>query len=350
MRRSLSHKYNNILSLFLVIGANVNIFESSLSQVSVGFPISMQNLTMFPLEAETNEKENYLDFSEQVNLGTVKVTEVDESGSVPTLFVENKNKEAVFILDGEHLIGAKQDRIVNLSILLPALKKIEIPVSCVEQGRWSYNSEYFFSEGKMHFNRGRRRRQRSVSESMASRRTRRSDQSEVWNDINDKERLMGAQSRTSSMRDMYNSFDEILSLIKQGMRPTPNQVGSLFSINERIIGFDLFNSRDTLNKHIEKLVESMAVDALEHRITSPHPTREEARSFFEEFSALKTSKYPALGLGEDVRAYSDRLTASALVHKDKAVHVSGFILDSNIRGSSKRRRSFEQIRRSRSGS
>ena len=161
--------------------------------------------------------------------------------------------------------------------------------------------------------------------------------------------LMGAHSTTSSMRDMYNSFDQTLSLIKESMRPTPNQVGSLFSINGRIIGFDLFNSRNTLSKQLEKLVESMAVDALEYRIQSLNPSREEARSFFKEFSSLEAANYPALGLGEDVRAYSDRLTASALVHKGKAIHVSGFILDSNIRGSSERRRSFIQMRKSRSG-
>ena len=323
----------------------MNVFKTSLSEVSIGFPLTMQNLTMFPLEAEASEKEGYLDFTEQVNLGTVKVTEVDASGSVPTLFLENNNKEAVFVLDGEHLVGAKQDRIVNLSLLIPPRKKIEIPVSCVEQGRWSYTTEHFFSEGKMHFNRGRRSRQRSVSESMAQRKSRSSNQSEVWNDISQKEILMGAHSRTSSMRDMYNSFDEILSLIKEGMRPSPNQVGSLFSINGRIIGFDLFTSTGTLRKHLEMLVESMAVDALEYRMKSPPPSKDEVKEFFKEFYALETLNYPALGLGEDVRAYSDRLTASALVHKDKAVHVSGFILDSNIRGSSERRRSFEQMRR-----
>jgi hypothetical protein len=77
------------------------------------------------------------------------------------------------------------------------------------------------------------------------------------------------------MRDMYNSFDEILSLIKEGMRPSPNQVGSLFSINGRIIGFDLFTSTGTLRKHLEMLVESMAVDALEYRMKSPPPSRDE---------------------------------------------------------------------------
>ena len=40
------------------------------------------------------KRKGYLDFTEQVNLGTIKVTEVDASGSAPSLFVENKNKEA----------------------------------------------------------------------------------------------------------------------------------------------------------------------------------------------------------------------------------------------------------------
>ena len=328
----------------------MNIFEASLSQVSIGFPIRIGNLTMFPLETELNDKKNYLDFSEQVNLGTVEVTEVDESGSVPTLFVENKNEDAVFILDGDHLVGAKQDRIVNLSILVPPLSKIEIPVSCVEQGRWSYTTEHFFSEGKMHFNRGRRSRQRSVSESMARRRSRSANQSEVWRDISDKERLMDAHSETSSMRDMYSRFDDDLSLIKEGMKPSPNQVGTLFSINRRIIGFDLFINADLLKKHLKKIVESVAIDAMEEGRKFGLPTsREEVKSFIDEFSSLEQTKYPALGLGEDVRAYSERLTACALVHEDQTVHGSGFILDSNIRGSSERRRSFEQMRRSRSG-
>ena len=349
MRHTLSHIWNKVPPPFLSSRCKINIFKNSLSQVSIGFPITMQNLTMFPLEAEISEKENYLDFTEQIRLGTVEVTEVDSSGLVPTLFVENKNEDTVFILDGEHLVGAKQDRIVNMSILVPPAKKIEIPVSCVEQGRWSYTSEYFFSDGKMHFNRGRRSRQRSVSESMACRRSRRSDQSEVWNDISAKERLMGTHSRTSSMGDMYSSFDEILSLIKEGMRPTPSQVGSLFSINGRIIGFDLFGSSDTLKKHVEKLVESMAVDAIENRMEATPPDRREVRGFIDEFSLLKAAKYPSIGLGEDVRAYSERLTACALVHNDKAVHVSGFILDANIRGSSERRRSYEELRKNHFG-
>jgi hypothetical protein len=40
------------------------------------------------------------------------------------------------LLDGEELIGAKQNRALNLTILAPAKQVIVIPVSCVEAGRW----------------------------------------------------------------------------------------------------------------------------------------------------------------------------------------------------------------------
>ena len=43
----------------------------------------------------------------------IAVTEVCEGGSVPELKVVNKSGTMVLILDGEELIGAKQNRVVN---------------------------------------------------------------------------------------------------------------------------------------------------------------------------------------------------------------------------------------------
>ena len=59
-----------------------------------------------------------------------------KGGSVPDLLVENRGDVRVLFLEGEELIGAKQNRILNTSVLVAAHTKVKIPVSCVERGRW----------------------------------------------------------------------------------------------------------------------------------------------------------------------------------------------------------------------
>ena len=43
----------------------------------------------------------------------------------------------VLLYDGEELVGAKQNRILNVTVLVAAGATLPIPVSCVEQGRWT---------------------------------------------------------------------------------------------------------------------------------------------------------------------------------------------------------------------
>ncbi len=51
------------------------------------------------------------------------------------------------MLDSEELIGAKQNRILNVSVMVPPHTTITVPVTCVEQGRWAYSSATFKSSG-----------------------------------------------------------------------------------------------------------------------------------------------------------------------------------------------------------
>ena len=62
----------------------------------------------------------YLLLDEAVRQGLARVTEVSAAGSVPELKLVNDADRPVLLLDGEELVGAKQNRIVNLSILVPA--------------------------------------------------------------------------------------------------------------------------------------------------------------------------------------------------------------------------------------
>ncbi len=80
---------------------------------------------------------NYLTLDQVLTEGLIEVSDVSESGSVPELKVINKAAKMVLILDGEELVGAKQNRIVNTTILVAVRCTMVIPVSCVEQGRWT---------------------------------------------------------------------------------------------------------------------------------------------------------------------------------------------------------------------
>ena len=50
----------------------------------------------------------------------------------------------MLIFDGEELIGAKQNRIVNTTLLIGVGESV-LPVSCVEHGRWSHRAGAFSS-------------------------------------------------------------------------------------------------------------------------------------------------------------------------------------------------------------
>ena len=94
--------------------------NTALQAVSLGEVQTFANLQITPLLAQAAGIADYMTLSEAQELGLAVVTEVSESGSVPTLLLENTADKAVFLLDGEELVGAKQNRILNLTLLVPA--------------------------------------------------------------------------------------------------------------------------------------------------------------------------------------------------------------------------------------
>ena len=107
-----------------------------LSSLSLGSSQSVAGLTVFPLLRQPAPEPWYDTLTEAVAARTARVTEVSDAGRVPELQVVNDSPRHVLIVDGEELVGAKQNRIVNLTILVPPKTSLTIPVSCVEAGRW----------------------------------------------------------------------------------------------------------------------------------------------------------------------------------------------------------------------
>ena len=165
---------------------NTKPVAAALASVALGPEVVVDNLTMIPLlfkEALKSEPRSpgsdYLLLDEALAGGFVEITEVSEQGSVPELKFLNRGAKPVLIVDGEELLGAKQNRVVNLTILVAANSELTIPVSCVEAGRWRSRSRMFTSAPRTQFATGRAKRMASVSMSMIARGDRTSDQAEV---------------------------------------------------------------------------------------------------------------------------------------------------------------------------
>src|SRR5688500_2913278 len=161
-----------------------DLIAQTLSAVTLGTPVAYDTITLFPLVGPQDEREPiYLTLDQALGDGWAEITEVSATGSVPALRGSNHGAQPVLILDGEVLVGAKQNRVVNLSILVPAASKLTIPVSCVEAGRWRARSHACSSAPRTQYAAGRANRMSQVTESMKFSGGRHSDQAEVWADI-----------------------------------------------------------------------------------------------------------------------------------------------------------------------
>jgi hypothetical protein len=77
---------------------------------------------------------------------------------------------------------AKQNRVLNLTILVPAPSTTPIPVSWVEYGDGSIGREGVASFPRAQFAEGRAARAKQVTDSLIDAGQRQSDQSAVWQD------------------------------------------------------------------------------------------------------------------------------------------------------------------------
>ena len=187
-----------------------------LEKMKVGRKQSHKNLAVYPLLSTYNTNLQYLLLDEALNRGILEVMELSDEGSVPELKVLNKSPEMVLILDGEELVGAKQNRIVNTTILIQGKTSIVIPVSCVEHGRWHYDSSKFHSRERMMSSNLRAMKSEQVAFSRRSSGKYNSDQGAIWNGISEKASRMQASSPTGAMAAIYekgrekNNLDQII--------------------------------------------------------------------------------------------------------------------------------------------
>jgi len=301
--------------------------QEEFSGIETGPSTQFRNLILFPLVRRNTPARplDYLLLEDGIAQGKVRVTEVHAGGSVPELRLENNADLPVLLVDGEELVGAKQNRVLNLTILAPAKQVTVIPVSCVEAGRWGMSWADLKTADYMMYSLGRGERLAQVTESMRSNGTRKSDQQAVWRNIAAKATRLKASSPTGAMSAIFESQASSLEEFTRAFTWQEGQCGVAFAIGGRVLGLEVFDHAEAMRRFFQKLVRSYALDALDADSSAHEPASvETACALVTQIGAAQSFAEQALGLGKDVRFNGPEISGAALWAQERYVHICSF--------------------------
>lgn len=301
----------------------------TLSSFELGEAQSHANMVVLPILRKDGDGPDYLTLKEALDAGLLIISEVSEGGSVPNLKVHNKAEKPVLLLDGEELAGAKQNRVLNTTILVKAQTEVVIPVSCTEHGRWSYAGREFSESGNVMARNIRASKAQGVSHSYALHHEARSDQGRVWDEIHAMAMSADVPSQTGAMRDVFEGRKEELDDYLKAFSLVPGQKGLLVLIGGQAVGFDELSLERAFAGLYPKLVKSYAMEAwLEERKNKGARANgkavETALAFLKEAEGCEEKVYASVGLGEDFRYSGPRLVGSALLVEGTVIHAAFF--------------------------
>jgi len=283
------------------------------------------SVEVFHLRWPAGDPLTYGTLDEALEAHWIEVVESTEAGQVSRIKIINRSTQMVFLMAGEQLVGCKQNRVMNASIMVPPRAEMALPVTCVERGRWGYSSSAFSSARTSSHYALRAMMTRQASQSYRFAGVPMSDQKKVWGEVSRKLGAMGSPSASDAMQDVYRNYDLKLRELEEKL-PAPSDCnGAVFSIAGSIVGTDFFDNADTLRKLWPKLIRSCSIDALERparneRSTSVH----EISSWLEASASATQESFPSPGMGLDVRIEGKDVLGASLVIDDHPVHMELF--------------------------
>ena len=293
-----------------------------LEGLTIGAPATYNGVTVFPVTGGTKVPDGL-----QIGSEGVTVSEL-ESAEVPTLLVTNTTDQPVLLLEGEVLEGGQQTRTLNVSVLVPANSSVEVPVSCVEAGRWGgergfRRSNYMTSrEVRTRKLVGVQRNLRLMPGYKAS------DQGAVWGAVSDSLERHQTSSPTSSFEEVraaaYERDDARREatdrLIATG--PEAGQTGVVVAVDGKVVSAELFGSPELLAARWEQIVRSVMFESGFQDAGSV--TAADAEAFLRRLATAEVQPAAGVGIGEERHLQNEDLVAQALVLDDALVHASVF--------------------------
>jgi len=291
-----------------------------LETLQAGEPITFRTITVLPLKAVQPVDPPWLLLNETLTAASVEVQEISDQGAVPTIQVTNRGDRDVLLLDGEELVGAKQNRILNTTVFVRAHSMLVVPVSCVEQGRWRYETRRFSPSAHSLYASLRRKKAAWVHASLRQSGSHESDQVRIWGELREKAAALSVKS--SAMRGAFTSRASDLDEYTHALVARPDQVGALVYNGAAWWGMDVLPSPRLFAEAWPRLLSGYVMDAL-----CRPPDSRSSEACLEPLRALldaPVETFPGIGAGEDCRFSGPAVRGAALVVDGVVAHAMAF--------------------------
>ncbi|MFZ1947612.1 MAG: DUF6569 family protein [bacterium] len=290
-----------------------------IEMLEVGEPTSYENLTVVPVyRKDTCHIFNLGVLDEALKYKWLKITEV-EGGRVPQVEVTNLSDNYVYMMGGEILTGCRQDRLVGRDVLLaPRSKKVIVPVYCVEQGRWTYESDEFSSRQNLGTPMLRAEAQKAGDQA----------QSKIWNEVGEIH-IRGGRAGETRYQTVFetetvkSAIDVIEGKMVQVSERYPDAIGVVVGVGDQIVSVDVFATSQVFKALWPKILRSAAL-ATVGRDKRGSISAEDAARALRRFHDARYEERPAVDEGTELVSTDKDLNANVLINWNSVFHLAAF--------------------------
>lgn len=302
-----------------------------LDHAAVGAPITRAGVSLFPV---------YL--FQPLSLpvvtcrpGAIQIAEADAE-SVSTLTVTSLIDDPFLLLEGATVAGGLQQRTLDVSVLVPPRQRLDIPVSCVEAGRWGGARTFSGSSGHVS-RRVRRTKSATVAENLRRSGHKRSDQGAVWESVGHELDRLDLVSPTANFaasdevfaaspgagRDQHARLADAAAELAE-LGPLPGQCGVVVAHGSRVVAAEVLATPGPFAEQWAAMTRAHVLDAPGN--VSGRPSASTALRFVRRLAHGAATEVAGVGLGTERHVRTSRLVGQILTWDDAVVHASAFAL------------------------
>lgn len=284
------------------------------------------SLCILQFTTEKPDSFELISASEAMLKNLIEVKEISDGGSVNNIFVINHSSFFILFIDGDILSGAKQNRVLNTSVLLAPQSKTVVPVSCVEAGRWRHTTKKFEQTDYTAPLSLRSSKSKNVSSSLNEMRGAYANQSEVWNEVSSLQQKMNTFSESSNLSDVFHrkksSYENFLSTFEANALAN----GAAFFIDRKLVSIEIFNERNLFREYFPKLLRGISLDVFGNNAKETIMSQAEADyktiQLMDDWATTKKTVHPGVGVGEEWRYQFNSFSGLHLNYGDHLIHSS----------------------------